>query len=104
MASKFQEKLAREAYQDIDEILDNAKNNAEKTRFTNSLVKQVNHLKKYPEGGSLEYKEFRVLNFLKLPFKLVYRIVKPSTIFVLAIFHQKRDPEYWKDRAEKYDS
>ncbi|PCI21812.1 MAG: hypothetical protein COB67_13775, partial [SAR324 cluster bacterium] len=85
MASKFQEKLAREAFQDIDEILDNAVNKTEKTRFRNSLVKQVNHLIKYPEGGHLEYKEFRVLNFLKLPFKLVYRIIKPSTIFVLAV-------------------
>ena len=46
MASKFQEKLAREAFQDIDEILDNAKNKTEKTRFTNSLVKQVKHLKR----------------------------------------------------------
>lgn len=104
MASRFQEKFAREAFQDIDEILDNAKNKTEKTRFRASLVKNVNHLKKYPEGGHLDYKEFRVLNFIKLPFKLVYRIVKPSTIFVLAVFHQKRDPESWKNRADKYDS
>ena len=104
MASKFQEKFAREAFQDIDEILDNTKNKTEKTRFRASLVKNVNHLKKYPEGGHLDYKEFRVLNFIKLPFKLVYRILKPSTIFVLAVFHQKRDPESWKNRADKYDS
>ena len=102
MASKFQEKLAREAYQDIDEILGAAKTAKEKTRFRSSLIKQVKHIKKYPEAGRFEYKEFRVLTFIKLPFKLVYRIIKPSTVFVLAVFHQSRDSETWKDRADKY--
>ena len=102
MASKFQEKLAREAYQDIDEILDYAKTVKEKTTFRSNLVKQVNHIKKYPEAGQIEYKEFRVVKFIKLPFKLVYRIVKPCTVFVLAVFHQRRDSETWKDRADKY--
>ena len=102
MASKFQEKFAREAFQDIDEILDAAKTAKDKTRFRSSLIKQVKHIKKYPEGVQIEYKEFRVLTFIKLPFKLVYRIVKPSTLFVLAVFHQSRDPETWKNRADKY--
>ena len=102
MASKFQEKLAREAYQDIDEILGAAKTAKEKTRFRSSLIKQVKHIKKYPEAGEMEHNEFRVVHFIKLPFKLVYRIVKPSTVFILAIFHQKRNPDTWKDRADKY--
>lgn len=102
MASNFQEKLAKEAYQDIDEILDYAKTDKEKIRFKNSLVKQVNHLKQYPESGKLDYKDYRVSNLVKMPFKLIYKLVESQTLFILAVFHQKRDPDNWKDRADKY--
>jgi plasmid stabilization system protein ParE len=98
----FKEKLAREAYQDIDDILDYADSNSKKKVFRKELVERVDFLKEYPEGAEKSYKEFRVLKFIKTPFKLVYRLVQPNIVFVIAIFHQKRDTNFWQNRADKY--
>lgn len=98
----FKEKLAREAQQDIDAILQQSNNNTERKQFQKELNQRVLNLKDYPASAPIQYKDFRVATFIKTPFKLVYKLIKPSTLFILAIFHQKRDPKHWKDRADKY--
>lgn len=99
----FKERLAREAYNDIDDILDNAKSTANKKGFRKDLVERVNFLKKNPEAAPQVYKEFRAVRFLKTPFKMVYRLVEPNILFIIAIFHQKRDSKFWEKRADKYE-
>jgi plasmid stabilization system protein ParE len=37
--------------------------------------------------------------FPRFPFNLVYR-VRPASILVVAVSHQRREPRYWASRAK----
>jgi len=99
----YKEKLAQEAQNDINAILEDATSNKKRANFQKGFNQKVGYLKDYPESAPTQYKDFRVATFIKLPFKLVYKLIKPSTLFVIAIFHQKRDPDHWQNRADKYE-
>lgn len=99
----FKKIFAKEAQEDINDILDNTASPQLKQKFIESLDERLELLDRFPESGKQVYKDFRVVTFVKIPFKFVYKIVKSNILFVLAVFHQKQHPDTWKDRAEQYD-
>ena len=52
-----------------------------------------------PEGYPEYVDGTRRYVFPRFPFNLVYRI-RPESILVIAVSHQRRKPRYWASRAE----
>lgn len=44
------------------------------------------------------YKECRRAIIKRFPYSIIYQAID-DTIFILAVFHHKRNPKIWKDRA-----
>lgn len=53
----------------------------------------------YPEAWSIERGEVRKCLLHKFPYKLLYSI-EEDHIFVIAVAHQHRKPDYWVERKE----
>lgn len=64
--------------------------------FVNALVKTLHKIAARPDTYRKVFGEFRRINLEGFPYYIVYRIRK-KTIFILAIYHEKR-LESWKDR------
>jgi len=56
-------------------------------------------LSEYPQAWSTEHGDIRKCLFHKFPFKMLYSI-ESDYIFVIAVAHQHRKPEYWIDREK----
>lgn len=98
----FKRLFAKEAQDDVNEILDNTELPQHQQQFIEEFDKRLDLLDTFPNMGKKTYKDFRVVVFVKIPFKFVYKVLESNVLFVLAVFHQKRDPDNWKDRADKY--
>lgn len=60
----------------------------------------LKRLVRHPHAWSIERGEIRKCLIHKFPYKILYSI-EPDHIFVIAIAHQHRKPDYWIDRLEK---
>jgi plasmid stabilization system protein ParE len=98
----FNRIFAEEAENEVRNILNESKSPKEQKNFVDTFDKNLDLLDEFPDLGKNTYKDYQVFNFVKLPFKFVYKIVKDNTLFVLAVFHKKRDSNFWKDRADNY--
>ena len=67
------------------------------TRFKAEVKKAVLRISDYPEAWSFERGEIRKCLLHKFPYKLLYSI-ENDHIFVIAVAHQHRRPDYWIDR------
>lgn len=52
----------------------------------------------HPEAGTPVSNEFRRVIVRRFPFSIVYR-TKGTFIYIIAVAHQRRHPDYWSDRA-----
>jgi plasmid stabilization system protein ParE len=66
-------------------------------RFKEEIKKSVKRIVEYPKAWSLEAGEIRKYLVHKFPYKILYSIEKDH-IFIIAIAHQHRTPNYWVDR------
>lgn len=98
----FKRIFAKEAQDDVKEILDNAELPQHQQQFIEEFDKRLDLLDAFPNMGKKTYKDFRVVVLVKIPFKFVYKVLESNVLFVLGVFHQKRDSDNWKDRADKY--
>ena len=65
-------------------------------RFSLEVKKAARRITRYPRAWSLERGEVRKCPLHKFPYKLLYSIEKDH-IFVIAVAHQHRRPDYWVD-------
>jgi plasmid stabilization system protein ParE len=63
-------------------------------RFRQEVKKAARRITRYPQAWSLERGEVRKCLLHKFPYKLLYSIEKDH-IFVIAVAHQHRRPDYW---------
>ncbi len=52
-----------------------------------------------PESFRPIYSSYRRLNLHRFPYAIIYRI-RARDIYVIAVMHEKRHPDYWKHRIE----
>jgi toxin ParE1/3/4 len=52
----------------------------------------------HPEAGMLISGGFRRTLVRRFPFSIIYRS-KGERIYIIAVAHQRRHPEYWSDRV-----
>jgi plasmid stabilization system protein ParE len=63
-------------------------------RFRQEVKKATRRITRYPQAWSLERGEVRKCLLHKFPYKLLYSI-ETDHIFVIAVAHQHRRPDYW---------
>jgi plasmid stabilization system protein ParE len=68
------------------------------TRFNEELRRTLDRLAKYPEIGSRVDGAIRHAPLHAFPFTIVYT-VGDDTLEVVAVAHDSRDPNYWRDRV-----
>lgn len=65
--------------------------------FKKEVRKNIERIKKFPEAASIERGEIRKSLLHKFPYKILYSI-ESDHIFIIAIAHQHRRPDYWVDK------
>ena len=68
------------------------------TEFREEVEAAVSRVARSPETFGFLMANIRCHRLHRFPFAVVYRI-EPARIFVVAVMHLHRDPDYWKHRA-----
>ena len=66
-------------------------------RFKHEVKKAIDRICQYPQAWSVERGEVRKCLLHKFPYKLLYS-VESDHIFIIAVAHQHRKPDYWTER------
>ena len=66
-------------------------------KFKEEVRKAAIRISEYPKAWSVERGEVRKCLLHKFPYKLLYSI-EEDHIFIIAVAHQHREPNYWIDR------
>lgn len=68
-------------------------------RFKDEVRKAALRIAEYPTAWSSENGEVRKCLLHKFPYKILYSI-ESDHIFIIAIAHQHRKPNYWVEKEE----
>ena len=69
-------------------------------KFLDELKKHINWIENHPETPRLRNDSYRRVNLKVFPYYIPY-IIRESVIWVVAIAHSNRLPEYWINRKDK---
>ena len=67
-------------------------------RFVNRFEAAVNQVHAEPAMYSPLGQGYRKYGLRPFPYAVIYRI-EHDTIVIVAVMHQRRKPDYWRDRA-----
>jgi hypothetical protein len=65
--------------------------------FLEEVLQTVELISKFPKLWSTNSKNSRKALLKKFPYSLIYSIID-SKIYIIAVAHQNREPEYWIER------
>lgn len=65
--------------------------------FKEEIRKSINRIKEYPESWPIMVKSIHKYLLHKFPYKVLYSI-ETDHIYIIAIAHQHRKPNYWIER------
>jgi len=68
-------------------------------RFKEEVKKAAMRISEYPKAWSVERGDVRKCLLHKFPYKLLYSI-EEDHIFIIAVAHQHRKPDYWIERKK----
>ena len=69
--------------------------------FLNDIKGALNDIKKHPNAFSQHHKfaHLRLKHCKRFPFTIIFHPdLKTKTVYIVAVAHQKRTPNYWTDR------
>jgi len=69
------------------------------TRFADQYYAALLKIRDHPEGAHFVWKDYRRLNLKRFPYGLIYRR-RQDEIYLVAIAHERRHPDYWKHRIQ----
>jgi FKBP-type peptidyl-prolyl cis-trans isomerase (trigger factor) len=95
---------AAEVYNDLQENVDwyNQIQTSLGSRFFKAVKEQTSRIKKNPYGVAIRYDDVRCAKVKGFPFMVHFKVFPDINIVkVTAVFHTHRDPEIWKNRANK---
>jgi len=69
-------------------------------RFRAEVKRAARRIARYPRAWSIERGDIRKCSLYKFPYKLLYSI-EQDHIFIVAVAHQHRRPDYWVDRIDE---
>lgn len=67
------------------------------TKFLNEVEYSVDLIQKFPKRWPIVENNIHKYHLQKFPYHICYEVYS-KFIHILAIAHEKRDPNYWKDR------
>ncbi len=65
--------------------------------FIDEIEEKLNQILKHPYSYSEVHKKARQTSLKKFPY-FVYYVIQSKIIYIIAIWHKKRNREDWKDR------
>lgn len=68
------------------------------SRFRDEVATTVDWITRFPEAARLRAKGYRRVNLHAFPHYVAY-IIRADTIWIVAIAHGHRRPEFWIDRT-----
>lgn len=66
--------------------------------FLDDVQRVVDHLRTFPKLGQSIAGGFRRALLRRFPFLLIYAD-QPESILIIAVAHQRREPDYWRERT-----
>ena len=69
-------------------------------KFIKSINTKISHISKNPYAFPVEKYDIRKAVVDKFPF-CIYFVPRTDTIYIMAVFHDKRNPQIWKQRRPK---
>jgi len=66
--------------------------------FVAEVERTIEFVVTHPNAGSPLWRDFRRVFVRRFPFAVIYRAMN-ETVFVVAIAHQRRRPNYWRSRG-----
>lgn len=92
-AALFDLKSSKEYYSKIEIDLGD--------HFLKDIESALNDIKTHPKASSQHHKfsHLRLKHCRRFPFTIIYHhMLGANTIYIVAVAHQKRTPNYWTDR------
>lgn len=68
-------------------------------RFRKEIREALARLRYWPFSAPVEHGDIRRLNLSRFPYKLLYAVVV-DRIYIIAVAHHHRAPDYWIDRIK----
>jgi plasmid stabilization system protein ParE len=65
--------------------------------FTAEISAALDYVRRYPFASPSVRGAFRRKRVKRFPFNIIYA-VEEERIVIIAVMHQRRHPDYWKDR------
>lgn len=65
-------------------------------RFRTEILSAVRRIQSFPQAWPIERPDIRKCVIRRFPYKILYSI-EADHIFIIAIAHQHRHPDYWVD-------
>jgi plasmid stabilization system protein ParE len=65
--------------------------------FLNEVTIKLERIAKRPQSHAVAHKNVRQVSLTRFPY-LIYYIIKPPSIYILSIWHKKRNRDGWKTR------
>jgi len=96
------DELARDEYQDAIEFYE-LETQGLGLRFKEEVKRDLRNLKKIPNIGSIEKADIRRYILHKFPYKILYSN-EEKYLYVIAIAHMHRDPNYWLSRIKQNET
>lgn len=69
-------------------------------KFLDEVLKTIQLINQFPQLWSSNTENTRKAVLRKFPFNLIYTILEDK-IYIIAVAHQHREPEYWIDRLKQ---
>ena len=69
-------------------------------KFLEEVLETLSLINKFPELFSKNSEHTRKAILRKFPYNLIYSILN-DRIYIIAVAHQNRNPEYWLERIKK---
>lgn len=68
------------------------------TEFTNAIHEAIDEILAFPKAFARIEAEVRKCAARRFPYAVIYSL-EGEEVWIVAIMHQHRDPEYWKERV-----
>ena len=96
----MQVKIHDSASKEFDDAIDwyNLQLSGLGTKFRNSVIKQINKIRKHPNWYPIEAESIFKAYVPKFPFKILFTIEESELIVIWAIAHLHRKPWFWQKR------
>ncbi len=70
------------------------------TQLREEIREAARRLQSWPLAFPVERSDIRRITLTRFPYKLLYSI-EPDCLYVIAIAHQHRKPDYWVGRSDE---